>query len=110
MRFGGAESNPAVPIICEVAVLLSAQRVPLSLACVERGAQRGNESAPAASYIDAGPRALIESDSVRSPSTTLFNAQATYRINHTLGLRVDAFNILDTRAGHHVLLFVPDPQ
>lgn len=45
-----------------------------------------------------GPRALIESDSVRSPSTTLFNVQTTYRINHSFGLRFDVLNLLDTRA------------
>jgi len=45
-----------------------------------------------------GPRALIEDNSERSPSTTLFNTQVTYRIDRNLGLRVDVFNLLDTHA------------
>ena len=45
-----------------------------------------------------GPRALIESDSIRSPSTTLFNAQGTYRLTKRVGVRADVFNLLNTRA------------
>ncbi len=45
-----------------------------------------------------GPRALVESDSIRSPSTTLFNAQGTYQLTKRVGLRADVFNLLDTKA------------
>jgi outer membrane receptor protein involved in Fe transport len=45
-----------------------------------------------------GPRALTESDSVRSPSTTLFNAQGTYQVTKRIGLRGDVFNLLNAKA------------
>ncbi len=45
-----------------------------------------------------GPRALTESDSVRSPSTTLFNAQGTYQLTKRVGVRGDVFNLLNTGA------------
>ena len=45
-----------------------------------------------------GPRPLIEDNSVKSGSTTLFNAQATYNVNKALRLRFDVFNIFDRRA------------
>jgi outer membrane receptor protein involved in Fe transport len=45
-----------------------------------------------------GPRPLVEDNSVRSSSTTLFNAQATYALTKALSLRFDVFNIFDRRA------------
>src|SRR5438552_10775136 len=45
-----------------------------------------------------GPRSLIEDNSVKSKSTTLFNAQATYEVNKQLRLRFDVFNIFDRKA------------
>jgi outer membrane receptor protein involved in Fe transport len=45
-----------------------------------------------------GPRPLIADDSVRSKSTTLFNAQATYRLSDTVKLRLDVFNLFDRKA------------
>ena len=45
-----------------------------------------------------GPRSLIEDNSVKSKSTTLFNAQATYQVNKQLRLRFDVFNIFDRKA------------
>lgn len=45
-----------------------------------------------------GPRALIESDSIRSPSTTLFNTQVTYHVTRYVELRSDIFNLLNTKA------------
>jgi outer membrane receptor protein involved in Fe transport len=45
-----------------------------------------------------GPRPLIEDASVKSKSTTLFNAQATYRVTKQTRLRLDIFNIFDRKA------------
>ncbi len=45
-----------------------------------------------------GPRPLIEDNSVKSSSTTLFNAQATYELSKHLKLRFDVFNIFDRKA------------
>ena len=45
-----------------------------------------------------GPRSLIEDNSVKSKSTTLFNAQTTYEVNKQLRLRLDVFNIFDRKA------------
>jgi outer membrane receptor protein involved in Fe transport len=45
-----------------------------------------------------GPRSLIEDNSVKSKSTTLFNAQTTYEVNKQLRLRLDIFNIFDRKA------------
>jgi outer membrane receptor protein involved in Fe transport len=45
-----------------------------------------------------GPRPLIEDNSVKSASTTLFNAQATYEIAKRTQLRFDAFNIFNRKA------------
>ncbi|HWZ70599.1 MAG TPA: TonB-dependent receptor [Casimicrobiaceae bacterium] len=45
-----------------------------------------------------GPRSLLEDNSVKSKSTTLFNAQATYEVNKQLRLRFDVFNIFDRKA------------
>ena len=45
-----------------------------------------------------GPRPLIEDNSVKSRSTILFNAQATYRLSKALRLRFDLFNIFDRKA------------
>ena len=45
-----------------------------------------------------GPRSLIEDNSVKSKSTTLFNAQTTYEVNKQLRLRLDVFNIFDRHA------------
>jgi outer membrane receptor protein involved in Fe transport len=45
-----------------------------------------------------GPRNLIEDGSVRSNSTTLFNAQATWDLGPQLKLRFDVFNIFDRKA------------
>ena len=42
-----------------------------------------------------GPRPLIEDNSVRSKSTTQFNAQATYQITPKLRARLDVFNLFD---------------
>jgi hypothetical protein len=45
-----------------------------------------------------GPRALIEDDSVRSASTTLFNAQAGIRLSPQARIVVDGFNLFDAAA------------
>ncbi len=45
-----------------------------------------------------GPRPLIEDNSVRSGSTTLFNAQATYNLSKSVSLRFDVFNIFDRQS------------
>ena len=45
-----------------------------------------------------GPRSLLEDNSVKSTSTTLFNAQTTYEVNKQLRLRFDVFNIFDRKA------------
>jgi outer membrane receptor protein involved in Fe transport len=42
-----------------------------------------------------GPRPLIEDDSERSGSTTLFSAGLGYRIDETWNLEVEAFNLFD---------------
>ena len=44
-----------------------------------------------------GPRSLIEDNSARSKSTTLFNAQATWQIDKQTRLRLDVFNLFDRR-------------
>ncbi len=43
-----------------------------------------------------GPRPLIEDDSVRSPSTTLLNADIGYKLRDDLRLGVEIFNLLDS--------------
>jgi outer membrane receptor protein involved in Fe transport len=43
------------------------------------------------------PRSLLEDNSVKSKSTTLFNAQTTYEVNKQLRLRFDVFNIFDRK-------------
>jgi outer membrane receptor protein involved in Fe transport len=45
-----------------------------------------------------GPRSLIEDNSVKSKSTTLFNTQVTYKVSDKLRLRLDVFNIFDHKA------------
>ena len=45
-----------------------------------------------------GPRPLIEDNSVRSSTSTLFNAQVGYRINRYVQLVADVFNLFDARA------------
>ena len=45
-----------------------------------------------------GPRDLIEDGSIKSRSTTLFNAQAIYAINEQLKLRFDVFNLFNRNA------------
>jgi len=44
------------------------------------------------------PRPLIEDNSVRANSTTLWNAQATWKYDARTRLRFDLFNIFDTKA------------
>ncbi len=44
-----------------------------------------------------GPRPLIEDASVKSQSTILFNAQATYQAGKQLKFRFDVFNMFDRR-------------
>jgi len=41
---------------------------------------------------------LIEDGSVKSKSTTLFNAQATYNLTKQLRVRLDVFNIFNRKA------------
>jgi outer membrane receptor protein involved in Fe transport len=45
-----------------------------------------------------GPRSLVESDSVRSTSTTLFNAQTTYDVSRKIRIRLDVFNLLNQKS------------
>lgn len=45
-----------------------------------------------------GPRSLIEDNSVKSKSTTLFNTQVTYKVSDKLRLRLDVFIIFDHKA------------
>ncbi|NHZ94219.1 TonB-dependent receptor [Massilia sp. CCM 8734] len=45
-----------------------------------------------------GPRALLEDDSVRSPSSTLLNMKLGYRIAPRLKLTLEVLNLLDRRA------------
>ena len=45
-----------------------------------------------------GPRSLIEDDSVRSPSTTVVNAQLGYQFNKTWSANVELFNVFDERS------------
>ena len=45
-----------------------------------------------------GPRSLIEDDSVRSPSTTIVNAQVGYKFNETWTATVDVLNLFDERS------------
>ena len=45
-----------------------------------------------------GPRSLIEDDSVRSPSTTVVNAQLGYKFNETWTATVDVLNLFDERS------------
>lgn len=45
-----------------------------------------------------GPRALIEDDSVRSPSSTLVNARLGYRLAGGVSVFAEVFNLLDEKA------------
>jgi outer membrane receptor protein involved in Fe transport len=45
-----------------------------------------------------GPRALTQDNSVRSPATALLYASVGYRCNATWSIKVDIFNLLNTRA------------
>ena len=45
-----------------------------------------------------GPRPLTEDNSVHSSSSTLFNAQATYRWDKRLRFSLDVFNVFDRQA------------
>jgi hypothetical protein len=45
-----------------------------------------------------GPRSLVESDSVRSTSTTLLNTQTTYDVSRKIRIRVDVFNVLNQKS------------
>ncbi|MEO6407839.1 MAG: TonB-dependent receptor [Burkholderiaceae bacterium] len=45
-----------------------------------------------------GPAPLIEDNSARSNSTTVFSAQATYRINPQTQVRFDVFNMFDAKS------------
>ena len=44
-----------------------------------------------------GPRPLIEDDSKRSIASTLFNAQASYRLTGWARLTLDVFNLFDAQ-------------
>jgi outer membrane receptor protein involved in Fe transport len=44
-----------------------------------------------------GPRPLIEDDSVRSSGATIFNAQATWRVNRFLRVNAEVLNVLDAK-------------
>ena len=44
-----------------------------------------------------GPRSLIEDNSVKSNSTTIFSAQATYQLNPKTRIRFDLFNLFNAR-------------
>ena len=45
-----------------------------------------------------GPRSLIEDNSVRSPVTTIVNAQVGYKFNETWTASVDVLNVFDERS------------
>ena len=45
-----------------------------------------------------GPRSLIEDDSVRSPATTIVNAQIGYKFNETWTATVDVLNVFDEQS------------
>ena len=45
-----------------------------------------------------GPRSLIEDDRVRSPSTTIVNAQVGYKFNETWTATVDLLNLFNERS------------
>jgi len=45
-----------------------------------------------------GPRPLIEDNRVRSPSTNLLNGNVGYRVNRSVRVVVDAFNLLNGNA------------
>jgi hypothetical protein len=45
-----------------------------------------------------GPRPLIEDNSVRSGSTTLLSGRIGYRFSDTLAMRLDVFNVLNSKA------------
>ena len=45
-----------------------------------------------------GPRTLVEDGSVKSASTTVFNLQGSYAVGANTSLRVDVFNLLNTKA------------
>ena len=44
-----------------------------------------------------GPRPLVEDDSVRSTSSTIFNAQASLRVTRWARLTLDLFNLFDAQ-------------
>lgn len=44
-----------------------------------------------------GPRPLLEDNSVRSPSSTLLNLRAAYKMNHHIKVSVDVLNLLNRK-------------
>ena len=44
-----------------------------------------------------GPRPLIEDDSVRSPSSLIFNARAGYRFDNGVRVQLDVLNLFNTQ-------------
>ena len=44
-----------------------------------------------------GPRPLVEDDSVRSTSSTIFNAQGNLRVTRWARLTLDLFNLFDAQ-------------
>lgn len=80
---------------------LAGNRIPNALQAVASGGVTVHNLGPWTVSVFGryfGPRPLIEDNSVKSSSTTLFNAQATYNINKQLRVRFDVFNIFDKRA------------
>jgi outer membrane receptor protein involved in Fe transport len=53
-----------------------------------------------------GPRTLIEDGSVKSNSTTVFSAQASYQVNPQTRIRFDIFNLLNSKANDITYYYV----
>lgn len=85
-RFDGNPAGPQVPNAVERFASIGVQW---------RGAVRWS-AAVRGRYL--GPAPLIEDNSARSRSTTVFNAQAGYRLDENFTLSVDALNLFDSRS------------
>lgn len=85
-RFTSPSADPAV----------TGDRIPGSIESVASAGVTIHELGPWSASLHAryfGPRPLIEDDRVRSTASTIFNAQATYRLTTWARLTGDVFNL-----------------
>src|SRR5438132_4984187 len=89
-RFTTPDPNPAV----------TGEHIPGSIEWAASAGVTLHELGPWRASLDMryfGPRPLIEDDSKRSTASTLFNAQASYRLTGWARLTLDVFNLFDAQ-------------